>query len=332
MIRTVQKQVTRSKFLLPVLALPLALGLAACGSKEEKKPATQVAAKVNAAEISVHQINYVLSRSGAAASPEQAPRMRREALEKLIDQQIVVDQAIEKKLDRSPEVMSALEAARREILARAYVEQITSALPKPTTDEARKYYSEHPQLFAERRIYNIQEIILPASAGVTAQLREQIAAGKPMEEIAKWLKSKDIKFAGGSATRPAEQIPLELLPKVHALKDGQGIVLENDQSVTAMRLVASQSAPVTEAQALPRVQQFLGNQRASEAAGKELKQLKEKAKITYVGEFAEGAAPKAAPAAAAAPATTAPAAPAAAAQKAESPAAKTLEKGVAGLK
>jgi phosphate transport system substrate-binding protein len=49
-----------------------------------------------------------------------------------------------------------------------------------------------------------------------------IAAAKPMEEIANWLKGKDIKFNGGSATRPAEQIPLDLLPKVHALKDGTG--------------------------------------------------------------------------------------------------------------
>jgi EpsD family peptidyl-prolyl cis-trans isomerase len=309
-----------NKFTLPALAISLIFGLAACGGKDDKKPATQVAAKVNSEEISVHQINFVLSRSGAAAvSSEQAPKFRREILEKLIDQQLAVEQAIEKKLDRSPDVVMSIEAARREILARAYVEQLTAGLGKPSAEDAKTYYNEHPQLFAERRIYNIQEIVIPAGAGDARALREMLAAGKPMEEIANWLKGKDIKFSGGSATRTAEQIPLELLPRVHALKDGQGLVLENGQNVTVMRVTASQSAPVAEAAALPRIAQFLGNQRAAQAAERELKELKAKAKISYQGEFAE-----------AAPATAAavPAA-AAAAQPAGNAA---IEKGVAGLK
>jgi len=303
---------------LTVLALSLTLSLAAC-SKDDKKPATQVAAKVNAEEISVHQINFVLARSGAnAAAPEQVPAIRREILDKLIDQQLAVEQALEKKLDRSPDVVMAIEAARREILARAYIEQVTSALAKPSVDEAKKYYSEHPQLFAERRVYNIQEIQLPASAGVGSQLRDMVNAGKPLEEIAVWLKSKDIKFAGGSATRPAEQIPLDLLPQVHALKDGQGLVIDGPQNTTVMRVVASQAAPIPEAVAIPRVQQFLGNQLAGEAATTELKQLKAKAKITYQGEFADATGNVSTPA------VTAPAV--------SAPKANAIEKGAAGLK
>ena len=125
----------------------------------------------------------------------------------------------------------AIEAARREILSRAYLEQIAAAQPKPTPEEAKKYIAEHPQLFAERRIFNIQEIVLPASSTATANLREMVTAGKSMDDIANWLKSKDIKFSGGSATRPAEQIPLDLLPKVHALKDGQGCLLYTSRCV-----------------------------------------------------------------------------------------------------
>jgi len=98
-----------------------------------------------------------------------------------------------------------------------------------------------------------------------------------------------MKFATGSATRSAEQIPLELLPKIHPLKVGQGLILQGPQSITIMRLAASQSVPVSEEIALPRIQQFLGNQRASEAAKQEFKALKAKAKITYMGDFADTA-------------------------------------------
>ncbi len=317
-----------STLVFPILSLLFALGLTACGNKEAEKPASQIAAKVNSGEISVHQINYVLTRTGVGAkTPEMVPKVRREILDKLVDQELAVEQAVEKKLDRSPEVLMAIENARREILARAYIEQITAAMAKPTIEEAKKYYAEHPQLFAERRIYNIHEIVLPATTGVANELREMLEGGKSMEDIANWLKDKDIKFAGGSATRPAEQIPLELLPKIHPLKVGQSLMLESPQSITLMRLAAAQSVPVVEAAALPRIQQFLGNQRASEAAKQEFTALKAKAKITYMGEFADADSSTASQAA---PGATAPNI--ADARPAKSSGDIAVEKGVAGLK
>ena len=283
--------------IISILLVPsVALGIAGCGNKdaEKPKPATQIAAKVNSGEISVHQLNYVLTRTpgAGAVSPETAPKLRREVLDRLVDQELAVEKAIEKKLDRSPEVLLALENARREILARAYVEQITAGDPKPTIEEAKKYYAENPPLFAERRIYNIQEIVLPATAGIAVELRGMVDSGKPMEEIANWLKGKGVKFAAGSATRSAEQIPLELLPKIHPLKAGQSLILEGPQTITVMRLAGVQSAPVSEEVALPRIQQFLGNQRAAETAKQEFKTLKTNAKITYMGEFADDSKPQ----------------------------------------
>ncbi len=303
----------------------LILGLSACGNKDDKKTATQVAAKVGSEEISVHQINQVLSRnSSAGASPAAVQAMGREVLEKLIDQQLAVEQATEEKLNRSPEVVSQIEAARRDILARAYMQKIAGALPKPSAEEIKKYYAEHPQLFSERRVFNVQEIVAPNSPGLADQLRAQLATGKSVVDIANWLKSKDIKFDGGSATRAAEQIPLERLAQIHALRDGQSVVMEAPQAITLLRVASSQSSPVAEAAALPRIEQFLNNKRASEAVAANIKQLRAAAKITYMGEFAkaEGAA-----ALATTPAAPAPAEPAPAANS------KTaIEKGVAGLK
>jgi len=156
---------------------------------------------------------------------------------------------------------------------------------------------------------------------VTPTLRDMLAAGKSMDEIASWLKSRDIKFSGGSATRPAEQITFELLPKIHALKDGQGLVFENGQDVMVMRLAASQPAPISEAAALPRVKQFLANQRSNEAVIDEIGRLKAKAKITYQGEFAADASPpKPQPAAALAP------------ESSPDKGKTSIDKGVAGIK
>ena len=275
----------------PLMAAALiAAGLTGCGSKDDRKLATEVAAKVGAEEISVQQINQVLSRTNSAiATPAAMQALRREVLEKLIDQQLAVDQATENKLHRAPEVTAQIEAARREVLARAYIQQLTAALPKPTPEETRKYFNDHPQLFSDRRVYSLQEIVVPAAAGATVaeQLRAQVAAGKAMEDIAAFLKGRDIRFGGGAATRAAEQIPLELLAKVHALKDGQTTVIDGAQGYTVLRVVSSQSAPVPETSALPRIEQFLLNQRGAEAVSKSIKELRAKATITYLGDFAQ---------------------------------------------
>ena len=315
----------------------VALLLSGCGNKDDKKVATQVAAKVGSEEISVHQINQVLSRSNTAGvTPQVAQAMRKEVLEKLIDQQIAVAQATENKLNRSPEVVAQLEAARREVLARAYIQQLASALPKPTVDETKKYYADHPQLFSERRIFNLQEILIPAagSSDTLDQLRSLVAAGRPIEEIAAQLKSRDVKFGGGSATRAAEQIPLELLPKVHALKDGQISLIENAQGFTVLKVVSSQSAPINEASALPRIEQFLSNQRGGEAVMKNIKELRAKANISYMGDFAlaAGAAGTATPLQATATAAVPSSPMASAAVQTPAASSDAMSKGVAGLK
>jgi EpsD family peptidyl-prolyl cis-trans isomerase len=313
---------TQNRFALTLLSVVLALSLTACGDKSDKKVATQVAAKVGSEEISVHQINQIVSRSNTAGvSPAAAKAMSREVLEKLIDQQLAVDQAMENKLHRSPEVVSQIEAARREILARSYLQKIVSALPKPTPEEVRTYYAEHPQLFAQRRIFNVQEIVVPATPGVADQLHSFSLSGKSIESAAAWLKSKDIKFGGGNITRPAEQIPMELLAKIHPLKDGQSILIESPQSITLLRVASSQLSPVPEVAAMPRIEQFLGNQRANEAVTSKLKALRASAKITYMGEFENADAAPVAPAAAQATPV------------AEEDKTKTaIEKGMAGLK
>lgn len=315
-----------------VLAAAIALTLVACGDKKDSKVATQVAAKVGSEEISVHQINQVLSRTNTSgANAEQVQAMSREVLEKLIDQQLAVDQATEKKLDRTPDVVTQIEAARRDILARAYIQQLSAGVAKPSPEDIKKYYASNPQLFSERRIFNVQEIVAPNAPGVAATLKELVAAGKSAEEMAAALKAKNIQFNGGGATRAAEQIPLEVLPKIHALKDGQATVIEAPQAITMVRVVSSQQSAVPEAAALPRIEQFLTNQRAGEAVAANLKQLRSNTKISYMGEFDKAAAPAAAPAPAAAAAPAVPAEPVLA-PAVDDKAKAVIDKGISGLK
>jgi EpsD family peptidyl-prolyl cis-trans isomerase len=274
-----------------IISIILALALfAGCGQRGEDKKAaaTQVAAKVNSTEITVSQINTALARNPNIA-PEVAERAKREILNRLIDAELAKEEAVAKKLDRSPNVVQALEAAKTEILARAYVEQVAAAQPKPTGEEIKKYFLEHPELFGQRRVFNIEELTVQSQEGLADKLREQAAKVRSLQDVAAWLKSQGIQFAANSGVRAAEQLPLAYLPQIQAMKDGEMRVFETG-TLQVLRIAASKAAPVTEEQATPRIQQFLFSQRSTEAVVKDIKQLKDKAKIEYVGEFAASAA------------------------------------------
>ena len=270
------------------LLIALLVALAGCGGDKDKKSATQVAAKVNSSEISVHQVNAVLSKL-QGVPPEAAAAVRKEVLGKLIDQQLAFDQAVEKKLDRNPEVMTAIESAKREIISRAYLDQVVGALPKFTDDDVKNYYTSNPALFSQRRVYNLQELTVEGKSEILPELRQLVSSGKSMDEIVNWLKAKDVKYKAAAAPKPAEQISLDVLPKLLDLKDGQTRLLEGQQNYLILHLLASQSAPVDEVAAKPRILQFLNNQRAKKTVEEEIQRLKAAAKIEYLGDFAASA-------------------------------------------
>lgn len=299
-----------------------ALMLAACGGGSGAK-ASQTAAKVNKEEITVHQINFVLQRQ-PGLKPEQAETASRQVLERLIDQELAVQKAQDMKLDRDPRVVQQIEAAKREIISRAYLERLGESVAKPTAEEIAQYYKDKPALFAERRIYNLQELNVEAKPEQFTAIRDKLGQAKNMQEFVDYLKSQDIRFTGSQAVRAAEQLPLNSLDAIARMKDGDSMLNAGPNGLIVIYLAGSRLQPVPEAQARPAIEQFLLNQRKTDLAQKEVKDLRGAAKIEYVGKFAEQAA-----GAASAPATnTAPTAPAPAASGLD---AGTISKGM-GLK
>ena len=310
--------------------------LAGCGDKKEQ--ASQTAVRVNKDEITVHQINFVLQQQ-RNLRPEQADAAGRQILERLVDQQLALQRADELKLDRDPRVVQQIEAARREIIARAYAEKIGEAATKPTPEDIKAYYAGKPALFSERRIYNIQEIAIEARPEQHAGLRAQLAGAKNITEFIDHLKANDFRFVGNQAVRAAEQLPLNSVDSFAKMKDGQAVMLPSANGVQVIVLAGSRLQPLSEEQAQPLIERFLLSERKRKLAEDDLKALRAAATIDYVGKFAQPAsaaastaesAPPAASAAAPAGEMAAPASPAApAASTALSPA--EISKGM-GLK
>jgi EpsD family peptidyl-prolyl cis-trans isomerase len=288
-------------------ALTVAL-LAGCGGKREPSGASQTAAKVNKDEVTVHQINHVLQQQRNLRT-EQAEVAGKQILERLIDQQLALQRADDMKLDRDPRVVQQLEAARRDIIARAYMEKVGEAAVKPTPEEVQKYYQDKPALFSERRIYNIHEVAIEAGADKVPELRTQLGQAKNFSDFLEHLKDSGYRYSANQAVRAAEQLPLQSLDTFARMKDGQALLTPTPTGATVIVLANSRSQPIALEQARPAIEQFLLNERKRKLMEEDVKAMRAAAKIEYVGKF--GVAPAgtggAGAAAAAASATPAPA-------------------------
>ncbi len=269
-----------------VVAL-LAPALTACGGKGHNDAATQVAAKVNGGEITVHQVNFALQRNTNLSTPGQLKDASHQVLDRLIEQELLVQAATEKKLDRDPRVVQAIEAARREVIARAYLEQLaTSGMNKPSEQEIHDYYAKHPALFSERRIYNFKEVAVENNAGMQQKVRAELAKSSNLDDLSGALKAESIRYVANSFVKPAEQLPLDALAGFHSMKDGDVKVSATPQAVVVLQLAGSRSEPVDETKARPAIELFLANQRRADVAKAEIKHLRDSAEIELVGEFA----------------------------------------------
>ena len=297
---------------IPLAVLATAAVLVGCGEKKDKA-ASQTAAKVNKDEITVHQINFMLQQQ-RNLRPEQTDAASRQILDRLIEQQLALQKVDELKLDRDPRVVQQLEAARREIMARAYVEKVGEAAPKPTAEEIKKYYDDKPELFRERRVYSIQEIAIEARPEQVQEIREKLSAAKSINEFVDYLKEAGLRFSGNQAVRAAEQLPFNTLDAMSKMKDGQAMVVPSPTGVQVIVLAGSRMQPATEEQSRPAIEQYLLNERKRKLVEEDMKALRAAAKIEFVGKFAQAAAsapaattssPATAPTAAPAPAASA---------------------------
>jgi hypothetical protein len=176
-------------------------------------------------------------------------------------------------------------APAAESAARACLQRLVQAQPRPSMEEVHKFYAQHPELFAQRRLFTLEEIEVTREASLATALQERAARAASMDEIADWLRLREIQHAFTRGVRAAEQIPLDLLPRLQAMKEGEVQAIDpGGDALFVIRVVATRLAPLDEAAAAPLIEQFLLKRRWSEAIGTEMQQLRRAARIEYVEE------------------------------------------------
>jgi EpsD family peptidyl-prolyl cis-trans isomerase len=251
------------------------LSLAAC--RTEKLDESQILARVNSDELSIHQFNFALDK----VLPRPIAQGERDALvEKLIDRQLAVQGAFSKSLDRRPEVMMRIEEARRDILAAAYAEDVAAVAQAPSNEAVASYYAEHPGVFAERKIYRLREITLPIDAPALGEAKQRLDRKDDLADVLVWLRQQPGSFGDQMVLRPAEQLPVEVADRLVRVRRGETVAFQLARGLVIYELQSAEPAPLSWKEAAPLINKHLKKQAEASLIANELKRLRSTAQIS----------------------------------------------------
>lgn len=261
------------------LALFSILVFSACDSQPKEKKPGQALVSINGQEVTTLQLNDEIRRAGVRTDQYEASS--KQLLESLIARQLIVDEAIRNKLDRTPDVMQARERANAQIIAQAYLQDIVSKIAKPSKAEIEEYYQKHPEYFAQRKQFDLT-ILRIASKNISSELRAMIDTAKSIGEVAAWLDKKNVQYFRNLASRSTADLPSEMVKMMREKGDSHVFIIDEQESSSLVSVNEIKDSPITATDAASQIEKYLTNQKYKKAIDAEIARLRLSAKIEYL--------------------------------------------------
>ncbi|MCE7914345.1 MAG: peptidyl-prolyl cis-trans isomerase, EpsD family [Nitrosomonas sp. PRO4] len=252
---------------------------AGCNNQSKEKKPGQALVSVNDHEITMHQLNDELKHAGIRAEEYEAAS--KQLLESLIARQLIVDEAIRVKIDRTPEVMQARERANAQIIAQAYLKNIVNKVAKPSRSDIEEYFYSHPEYFAQRKQFDLTVLRL-TNGNVDVDLKAIINEGKSLNEIINWLDKKNVEYVRHLTSRSTTDLPLELAVIMRENDKNRVFVITEKGNDLLISINAIKENPITLKNATPFIEKYLMNRKVRQNTDAEIERLRSLAKIEYL--------------------------------------------------
>lgn len=274
-------RLSKASRVLPVLFMAAVVGCSESGPKEN----TQVAAKVNDQEITVHQLNLAIGAMGEKALKADKELLQTAVLNNMIIQTLMEQEAEKADLDREPYVMQAMEAAKRRVLASAYLQQIATISPSITEDDIKKYYAANTDLFANRKLFVYEQVTVQSDSDNFDAVDEKVRQTQSLDDFTQWLQKKSIPYSLLTQAKTSENISQNMLKPLSTLDVGQVGFLSLDDGFVVIEVKDKQPQPVELEMAAPAIKQHLQKQQQTSQIQQTVSSLKSAALIEYNKDF-----------------------------------------------
>lgn len=258
------------------------------GCEENTEISSQVVVKVNEQEVTVSEFNEYLKRIPLKSKDEnQIEEMKQRVLKGLVEQKLLLQAAQKAKVDRSAEVISAIDIAKNKIIVDAYLNKVLSGSTIPNEKEVEKFYNENDVLFNQRKRFVYDQYTLAASSGEVDAIVNKIKLLDKASQLKSFFENIDYKYGETREYRTTNQLPKELVKAMSILKIGDIGFFKVLDGLVVIGLHNVESEPVTLEQAKSAVSSELTKRKRTEAVQMMVKSLKESSIIEYNPVYAD---------------------------------------------
>lgn len=149
------------------------------------KQAAKAAATVNGVAIAQERVDALVTSAATQGKPD-TPELRSAILEQLVNNELVVQEATKKGLDKQPEFLDQVDMVKRDLLANAYIRDYVKSHPVSDSEVQQEY--DKLKLAVGDKEYHPRHILVESeneAKSIVAKLKK----GGKFETLAK--KSKD---------------------------------------------------------------------------------------------------------------------------------------------
>lgn len=253
------------------------------GGGQAKAPKGQVVATVNGEEITLNELNRELG-GASSADPAQRKAMEQAALQAIVNRKLAAQAAKEQKLDKTQEFALLKAAAEEGALVGALQRKVASTVPNPTRKDAEVFVSEHPDMFAQRKLMVVDQIIVNK---FDQELTKAFEPLKSLGEVEAMLSSRNADFQRTTTILDTLSTPEGLTQALAKLPPGEVFIFPRNNVLFVNQIRDSRAVPFVGEPAIAFATNGLKQVRTQEALGRELESLRKAAdgKITYNDKY-----------------------------------------------
>jgi peptidyl-prolyl cis-trans isomerase C len=219
-------------------AVLAALVVAGCS---QGAPGKDVAAIVAGEKITVAELDRELAGMNPAAAKD--PAARRALLEVIVVRKLLAKAARAENLNKRPDALVAKRIADETFDANLDRLNTIAKTAPPTPAEVQAYIADHPEMFAQRTGYLIEQLQVPRRH--TPDLFEALQPTKTLEEVEVVLKARNLPYRRVVLPMDTLRADPRISEAVAKLPAGEPFVIPSGAGFTVNRVRQSQVSPVT---------------------------------------------------------------------------------------
>lgn len=248
--------------------------LAGCHRGTNSAPTGQVVASVNGQEVTQREVQAELN--GFSSPNEDAMRRAQQgAVQAILNRKILAKAAKDAGVEKSAQYQLMSTRTNELSLAQAYEQQIAKNLPRPTQDEINQYIAQHPNTFAQRKIYVVDRIQIPT--GTSQKVLDAIKPLHTMDDIEQVLLNAGVDYVRTPGSIDARSTSPAIIDQIAKVPPSEPFVIPGNGALSINQVKEARTVPFSGPAAEEFAQRAIMSDRAQKAIADKITALRKSA-------------------------------------------------------